>query len=60
MEKVYNPIIGINVLKGRFFVGHGFAPIRDIGQIYFDTEEHAQQACDILNAELNKDTKYES
>ena len=48
--------IVINVLKGSFFVGHGFAPIRDIGQIYFDTEEHAQQACDILNAEMRKES----
>lgn len=48
--------IVINVLKGRFFVGRGFAPIRDIGQIYFDTMEHAQQACDILNAEMRKES----
>ena len=27
--------------------------IEEIGQIYFDTQEHAQQVCDILNAELN-------
>ena len=27
--------------------------IEEIGQIYFDTKEHAQQVCDILNAELN-------
>lgn len=28
---------------------------KEIGTIYFDTEEHARQVCDILNAEL-KDT----
>lgn len=27
--------------------------IEVIGLIYFDTQEHAQQVCDILNAELN-------
>lgn len=27
--------------------------IEEIGQIYFDTQEHAQMVCDILNAELN-------
>ena len=27
--------------------------IEEIGQIYFDTQEHAKQVCDILNAELN-------
>ena len=27
--------------------------IEEIGQIYFDTQEHAQQVCDILNVELN-------
>ena len=25
---------------------------KEIGTIYFDTKEHAQQVCDILNAEL--------
>ena len=27
-----------------------------IGAIYFDTYEHAQQACDILNAEMGKES----
>lgn len=27
-----------------------------IGTIWFDTEEHAQQACDILNAEMRKES----
>ena len=27
-----------------------------IGEIYFDTEEHAQKACDILNAEMRKES----
>ena len=27
-----------------------------IGTIYFDTYEHAQQACDILNAEIGKES----
>lgn len=27
--------------------------IEEIGQIYFDTKEHARMVCDILNAELN-------
>lgn len=44
--------IGINARDGCFTVGYGFAPVRDIGQICFDTEEHARQACDILNAEV--------
>lgn len=28
----------------------------DIGTIWFDTKEHAQQACDILNAERGKES----
>lgn len=27
---------------------------KEMGTIYFDTEEHAQQVCDILNAELKE------
>ena len=48
--------IGINAREGGFTVGYAFAPIRDIGQIYFDTEEHAQTACDILNAGMRKES----
>lgn len=29
---------------------------RSIGNIYFDTYEHSQQACDILNAERGKES----
>lgn len=29
---------------------------RSIGNIYFDTYEHARQACDILNAEMRKES----
>ena len=35
----------------RFDVGSA-STYSSIGEIYFDTREHAQQACDILNAEL--------
>ena len=48
--------IEINVCEGRLYVGCGFALERSIGQIYFDTKEHAQQACDILNAEMRKES----
>lgn len=27
-----------------------------VGTVYFDTKEHAQQACDILNAEMRKES----
>ena len=42
----------------RFRVSNMFQPMsttkfEHIGDIYFDTYEHAQQVCDILNAELN-------
>lgn len=30
-----------------------------IGEIYFDTKEHAQTACDILNAERNKEDNHD-
>lgn len=30
-----------------------------IGEIYFDTKDHAQTACDILNAERNKEDKHD-
>ena len=30
--------------------------IQDIGVIWFDTKEHAQKACDILNAERRKES----
>ena len=33
---------------------------RLLGTIYFDTAEHAQQACDILNADLTKGENNES
>lgn len=32
---------------------------QDIAEIYFDTEEHAQQACDILNAERGKEKSHD-
>lgn len=39
---------------GRFDIGSA-STYSSIGEIYFDTEEHAQQACDILNTEMKRD-----
>ena len=39
-------------VTAKYDIGKTFAT-KEIGQIYFDTKEHAQMVCDILNAELN-------
>lgn len=53
----YNPCkdnwyIVFYTITAEYGIGKTFAT-KEIGQIYFDTQEHAQQVCDILNAELN-------
>lgn len=53
----YNPCkdnwyIVFYTVTAKYYIGKTFAT-KEIGQIYFDTKEHAQQVCDILNAELN-------
>ena len=53
----YNPCkdnwyIVLYKLTAEYGIGKAFAT-EEIGQIYFDTKEHAQMVCDILNAELN-------
>lgn len=41
----------MNEIQGRYCVSD-ITRCPSIGEIYFDTREHAQQACDILNADL--------
>ena len=45
----------INEIQGRYSVSD-ITRCPSIGEIYFDTREHAQQACDILNAEMRKES----
>lgn len=38
------------------FQVYGCTACQSIAEIYFDTKEHAQTACDILNAEMRKES----
>lgn len=49
-----NYCIMYDSMVGKFFV-ENIDICTAIAEIFFDTEEHAQQACDILNAELTKE-----
>ena len=42
----------MNEMQGRYCVSD-ITRCPSIGEVYFDTREHAQQACDILNADLS-------
>lgn len=53
-----NFLVCYDTLKKCFFVSI-FKTVRNVGDIYFDTREHAQTACDILNAERNKEDNHD-
>lgn len=47
-----NYIICLDTQINTFYVASRKISSKNIGEIYFDTEEHALKACDILNREL--------
>lgn len=47
-----NYTICLDTIINTFYISSRKKSSKNIGEIYFDTEEHAQQACDILNREL--------
>lgn len=51
-----NYYIFYNHSEGEYQVDY-VAVYQSISEIYFDTREHAQQACDILNAEMRERNK---
>lgn len=50
-----NYCICFNQHKNEYYVVISWQRV-DVGAIYFDTDEHAQTACDILNAERRKES----
>ena len=53
-----NWYIYLDEVLGKYMVAC-ISKVHSIGEIYFDTKDHAQTACDILNAERNKEDNHD-